>query len=236
MLKFVSGLLVLVALFSFACGGDDDDESADVAGSTSSPAKNDKDSSAKATPTSEELEKIVHVEVPGFTALDPRTTPLGATVVYRSDATTAGDANVQVLVTVAACDPFICSKLDPNLYSSPEAQRNLKSNLSTVHIENPNLKWDFGQVDLSPSAKGLYTYALSYVESKDSSGGTSRASANGYHAWYNDGRTYISLEVFARGGDSPRSVAEVEGGMSKAEAEKAASDVFAALEPSFRGK
>lgn len=235
MLKFISGFLVLAALLSFACGGGDDQEPADAADSSSSPAQG-KDSNAKATPTTEELEKIVNVEVPGFTALDPKATPFGATVVYRSEAKTAGEANVQVLVSVAACDPFICSKLDPDVYSSPEAQRNLKSSLSTVHIENPDLQWDFGQVDLSPSAKGLYTYALSYVESKDSSGGTSRASANGYHAWYNDGRTYVSLEVFARGGSSPRSIAEVEGEMSRAEAEKAANDIFAALEPAFRGR
>ncbi|MGE3075953.1 MAG: hypothetical protein AB7N24_08710 [Dehalococcoidia bacterium] len=227
MFKVLNGFLVLVALVTLSCGGGgDDDDINEPSGDDS------KDTSSRATPTSEDLVAIANTAVPGFTALDPRGTGLGATVVYSSDTKTSGGANVQVLVSLVACDPFICGKLDPDQYSSPEAQRNLKSILPTAHIENPDLQWEFGTVDLSGET-GLYTYALSYVESKDNAGGTTRLSANAYRAWYHDGRIFVSMDVYARGITSVSSVEDLEAGMSKAEAEKAAKDVFAALKPAL---
>ena len=231
MLKTISGFLVFMALISFGCGGGgDDDDGGDGSGDV------DKNSSSKATPTTEQLEAIVNTAIPGFTAVEPRTTPFGATVTYISDAKTAGDAQVAALVSVAVCDPFICATQDKDAYSSPEAQRNLKSTLSKSHIENPDLQWEFGEVELAASVTGLYTYALSYLESKDSSGGTTRLSADAYRVWYHDGRVFISMDVFSRGGPSARSVADLESAMSKADAEKAAKDIYAALKPALSGK
>ncbi|MGE0597891.1 MAG: hypothetical protein AB7J35_12110 [Dehalococcoidia bacterium] len=229
MLRVLNGFMVLVALVTLSCGGGGEDEDID----DSSGGDDSKDASSRATPTAEDLVAIANTAVPGFEAVDPRATGLGATVVYSSETKTAGGAQVQVLVSLASCDPFICGKLDPEAYSSPEAQRNLKSILPTAHIENPDLRWEFGIVDLSGET-GLYTYALSYVETKDNSGGTTRISANTYRAWYHDGRIFISMDVYARGATSVRSLADLEAGMSKAEAEKAAKDVFAALKPAFK--
>ncbi len=233
MLKTISGFLVFMALISFGCGGGGGD---DDSGDDDSPSGDTKNSSSSSTPTPEQLLAIVNTAVPGFTSLEPRNIPFGATVTFSSDRKTAGGAEVRVLVSVAACDRFICTKLDPESYSSPEAQRNLKSTLSTAHIENPDLRWEFGEVELGASATGLYTYGLSYLENKDSSGGTSRLSANSYRTWYHDGRTFISMDVFARSGSSVRSLADLKGEMSKAEAEQAAKDVFAALNPALSGK
>lgn len=239
MLKVLNGFLVVIALLTLSCGGGRDDDTADDSSNGDSHHSTDdstKATSSSPTPSAEELLAIVNTTVPGFTPVDPRSTPLGATVVYSSDATTAGGAKVQVLVSLAACDPFICSQLDPEAYASAEAQRNLKSILPTAHIENPDLKWEFGKFDLAPSDTGLFTYALSYMEIKDSSGGTSRISANSFRAWYHDGRTFIGLDVYPQGATSIGSVTELEKTMTKSVAEKAAKDVFAALQPKFAGK
>lgn len=228
--RLAASTIVVLALVSSACGGDDT-ESTDT-----SPRSTPTSASKQPTPTAAQLEAFSKQAVPGFTASDARVIPIGATVTYTSEAKNAAGAQVVVLVQVSACDAFTCASLDPATYSSAEAQRNLKSVLPSAHIENPALRWDFGALKLSPSATGLYTYGLSYLETKDASGGTTRTSANSYRAWYHDGRILMTMQVFSRGGSSVRSLADLEKEMTRAEAEAAAIKVFAALSPNFAAK
>lgn len=225
-------LLVTVAGFSLlafaACGDGDGDSGPD--GGTGSPAS---PASGSATPTAEQLEELMKTEVPGFVRSDSRVAAGSGMVLYTSVTRTAGGANALVNVRLAACDPFLCGSLDPKDYASADAQKNLKSLLSQVHIESPALVWDFGRTELASGRTGLHTYALSYVETKDASGGVSRASANSFRAWYHNGGLHIMLEVFARGGDSAQSADDLKRRMSRAEAEEAAKHVFAAFAPAF---
>lgn len=217
-------LIPMALVFAIVgCGGDDDSGATD---SLKTPT-----TTSSATMTTAQLQEAASKTVPGFTTSEVRANPIGVTATYTSTATTSGGAQVVVLLQLAPCDPFICGKLDPAEYQTAEAQRNLKSTLSTAHIENPDLKWDFGEVELGSGATGLYTYALSYIETKDTSGGTTRISANSYRAWYHNGATLVSMDVFSRGGDSVRSVADLEQRMSRTEAETAAKTFFAALAP-----
>ncbi len=232
MKKLLLGLLAAVSpLALVACGGGDDDDAGGGNGgeANSSPTSA---AAAKGTPTTEDLERLSTVEVPGFTRSDSRVVASAANAVYTSTEKTAGGANILVTVRVAGCDPFLCGTLDPKDYEGAEAQTNLKSVLSTVLIESPGLVWDFGLTELAPGMTGLHTYAAGYLETKDASG-TSRVSANAYRAWYHDGGLHIFIEVFGRGGDSPRSLDDVKALMSMAEAEQAAKDVFAAFSPEF---
>ena len=214
---------VVLAIGLAGCGGDDD---------RVAPTEEPRETRASSpTRTAEQLLQVLAQNIPGFTTSDARAISGGAAATFTSAARTSDGSQVVVLVQVSGCDPFICGTLDPSTYQSAEAQRNLKSTLSTVHIENPALTWEFGTAELGPAAKGLYTYALSYVETKDSAGGTTRTSANSYRAWYHDGATLIVMEVSTRGGDFVRSAAELKQRMSRTEAEEAAKAVFAALSP-----
>lgn len=230
MKKLLPALMVAAsALALAACGGGNEAAENGNGGSARTPTSS---AAGRGTPTSEDLERFSTIDVPGFTRSDSRVVASAANALYTSIEKTVGGANILVTVRVAGCDPFICTSLDPKDYESAEAQRNLKSILSTALIESPDLVWDFGDVELAPGKTGLHTYAAGYLESRDASG-TSRVSANAYRAWYHDGSLHIFIEVFPRGGDSPQSLEDVKTLMSMAEAEQAAKDVFAAFAPEF---
>lgn len=230
MKKLLFAVCTTLPLFALgACGGDDDAGNGNGGGAGSTPTSS---VGSDATPTAEDLERLSTIDVPGFARSDSRVIASAANALYTSTEKTAGGANILVTVRVAGCDPFICGNLDPKDYEGAEAQRNLKSVLSTALIESPDLVWDFGPTELAPGKTGLHTYAVGYLETKEASG-TSRVSANAYRAWYHDGNLHIFIEVFDRGGDSPQSLDDVKELMSMAEAEKAAKDVFAAFAPEF---
>ncbi len=230
MKKLLFGLCTALSLLAlFACGGDDDAGNDNGNGGERTPTSS---AGSDATPTAEDLERLSNIDVPGFTRSDSRVIASAANALYTSTEKTAGGASILVTVRVAGCDPFICGTLDPKDYEGAEAQRSLKSVLSTALIESPDLIWDFGPTELAPGMTGLHTYAAGYLETKEASG-TSRVSANAYRAWYHDGNLHIFIEVFQRGGDSPQALDDVKALMSMAEAEKAVKDVFAAFAPEF---
>jgi hypothetical protein len=232
MKKLPLALLVAVSsLVLVACGGDDD---AGENGNGSAGRTPTSRVGSDAAPTAEDLERLSTIDVPGFTRSESRVVASAASAVYTSTGKTAGGANILVTTRISACDPFICATLDPKDYESAEAQRNLKSVLSTALIESPDLVWDFGPVELAPGKTGLHTYAAGYLETKEASG-TSRVSANAYRAWYHDGTLHIFIEVFQRGGDSPGSLDDVKALMSVAEAGQAARNIFAAFASEFGG-
>lgn len=233
MKKLLFGFCAALSLFALvACGGDDDAGNGNGNGNGGGGSGPTSSAGSDATPTAEDLERLSTIDIPGFTRSDSRVIASAANALYTSTEKTAGGANILVTVRVAGCDPFICGTLDPKDYEDAEAQRNLKSVLSTALIESPGLVWDFGPTELAPGKTGLHTYAAGYLETKEASG-TSRVSANAYRAWYHDGNLHIYIEAFQRGGDSPQSLDDVTTLMSMAEAEKAAKDVFAAFAPEF---
>lgn len=218
---------VLLAFVSAACGGGGDDD----AGAATPQGGGGSSTQSAPTPSATEIGELLKLAVPGYTASDSSLNLLGGALTYTADAKTAGGASLLVRVQLAQCDAFICGSLDPKAYEAAEAHRNLKSILPSAHIENPALRWEFGAVQLSNTAKGLYYFAQSYVETRGADGSVSRSSANSYRAWFHNGGTLVSLDVFSRSSDSILSVADLEKRMTKAEAEKAARDVFAVIGP-----
>lgn len=229
--RLLTVIAALFALVAVSCGGSGDDDAGETtATATASPAGGSTAPTAP-TPSAVQVEEILKLSIPGYTASDSSLNPLGGSVTHTATAKTAGGASLQVRVQLAQCDAFICGSLDPKTYESAEAQRNLKSILPSAHLENPALRWEFGAVQLSATSRGLYYFAQSYLETKGADGSVTRSSANSYRAWYHNGGTLVSLDVFARSSESILSQADLEKRMTKAEAEKAAKDVFAAIEP-----
>jgi hypothetical protein len=224
MVKMLAAVLLALPLLLAACGGDNGDDPRPSRTATN-------ESGSRPTATSAQIADLAKVAVPGYSAETRGDTLLGAAVTYLSAKKTAGGADLMVRATFAACDEFVCTSLNPSTYKDATVQDSLKSVLPSVHKENPDLRWEFGEADLSPKAKGLYYYALSFVEEKGNDGSVSRSSANSYRAWYHNGSAYVTLEVFSRSPVSSLSLADLEKTMTKAEAEQAAKDVFAALEP-----
>ena len=226
-------LLSSFAIFAFpACGGGDDTGGEGAVAPASPSPVTATAVTARATPSPAELQRLSTIEVPGFTRSDSRVVASAASITYTAAAKTAGGASLVATVRISGCDPFICATLDPTDYESAEAQRNLKSVLSTALAESPGLVWEFGSVELAPGKSGLHTYAVGYAETVAATG-TSRVSTNVYRAWYHDGYLHVSVEVSARGSAFPRSLAETVALMSRAEAGQAARDVFAAFSAEF---
>lgn len=226
-------LLSSFAIFAFpACGGGDDTGGEGAVAPASPSPVTATAVTARATPSPAELQRLSTIDVPGFTRSDGRVVASAASITYTAAAKTAGGASLVATVRISGCDPFICSTLDPKDYESAEAQRNLKSVLSTALIESPGLVWDFGRVELAPVKAGLYSYAVGYFEQTTASG-TSRVSTNVYRAWYHDGNLHVFIEVAARGASTPRSLDETKALMSAAEAQKAATEIFAAFAGEF---
>lgn len=218
--------LIVLPLLAFAACGDDD---SGPRPGEDTPAESP---SGGATPTAAQLEQLTTTEVPGFERSESRLVAGSGSVLYTSSEKTAGGASVLVSVRLSACDPFICGTLDPKDYESADAQRNLKSILSTALIESPGLVWEFGRIELAPGHAGLFTYVAGYLETRSDSG-TSRVSANGYRAWYHNRRLHILVEVMTRGGSTPQTLDEVKTRMTRTEGEKAAKEVFAAFAAAF---
>ena len=224
--RFSLCLAVLLAAGLASCGGGDDNVGTDGVRPTATAASRE-----RPTATAAQVQALAAVQVPGFTAGAPSTTALGAAVMVTVSQKTAGGVELFVRANFAPCDATVCTALDAVGYQSPDVQANLRSVLPAVHKDNPNLRWEFGEVALSKQATGLYYYALSYVETRTADGNVSRATVDSYRAWYHNGSVYVTLEVFARSPVSALSQADLEKTMTKAEAEQAARAVFAAIEP-----
>jgi hypothetical protein len=220
-MRWPAALLFLPLLAAVSCGGDGGDDSVALPTATAEPA---------GTATVGQVLALTELPIPGYRTTEVRETVLGVAVVYTAENKTAGGAELFVRANYAPCDSFVCGSLDPGDYASAEAQDQLKSVLPAAHKSNPDLVWEFGPVELSGRAEGLYYYTLSYLE-EEAGGGVSRSSANSYRAWYHNGSVYVTLEVFARAAAAPLSRGDVARLMTKAEAEEAAREVFVVLEP-----
>lgn len=217
--QLLRALSIVAVLLFAACGGGsgDGDESP---GDSSSGYLSD-----------ERLAELIATEVDGFTASDGRVVPIGGVVTYTSDTPNAAGSNTKVEVTISPCTANRCRALTTSEYASDADMQALRSNLSATHADNPELVWAFDTVELAPGRVGLATHARSFVETP-ADGGSTRASANIYQAWYHDGSRSITFFVSGSPG-GVQSLDDVEARLSTAEAEAAAQAVFAAFEPEF---
>lgn len=215
-------LVAIVAVGAFAlgaCGGDDGGSS----GGTVEPTDGGDTDTAGAAWTDADLERLVAIEIDGYTLENPNVSEFGnATVKYLED-TPSGPVALSALVTFQACDPFVCSDLSAEI--DEQRRENARSLLSLVHIENPDLVEEIGPVELA-GRTALVIYFRSFVDD-----GGSKSTTNSYRAFTHDGANLITVQVgpdFASGGLAD-SAEELEERMDAASGAAVAEDILTAF-------
>ena len=179
---------------------------------------------ARATP--ERLAALANREVPGFRRTSQRSGTSNAVVTFEGTTPNARGFRPTVQVILEHC--AFCAPLDVATW---RANPNLRNALPAVHLANPDLVFEVDALDLG-GRTGIGVYHESFVETKRA-GGTTRSSAHGLTAWFNDGVHQVMIEVSARGASLPPSAAALHASLDRAEMEAAARAVFGAYADVF---
>ncbi len=228
-LSFIA--LACVAALAAGCGGADDGTSATATGSgattasaeaASLAAPDGTDTSGDDGPTVDELNAIAaDAEVAGLEAGEATIGGSGnsVSVAYRGD-------GVEAYVTLTPCDPFLCWDLDGEIGAVQE--ENLRSNLASVHLENPDLVFEYGNVEPVPGYEAFSMYSFSFVVD-----GGSKAASNSYRLMYHDDAKLITIAVGPEAGFLPDTAEEFLAEMDQSTGATVARDIFAAYADAF---
>ena len=134
------------------------------------------------------------------------------------------DANINLLIGGMNCMASMCAELKADVWKKNEPS--LKGKLSQAVAESPDLVFAIDEVDLD-GKKAVGVYMLGYVETKDSEGGTSRASAHMYDLYWHDGQKLVTVSASASAW--PQSRAELETKVTKDELKSAAEFTMKAI-------
>lgn len=208
---------VLVCLVLFGCGDDADPDG----------QRKDAPGATKIA-----LDRYAQAAVPGFRQAAYKIRGPVLTSSYEQIAKTAGGATLQVRVTLSPCEDDTCAELVPD---PGRDHMRLRRHLDRKHASNPQLVWDAGHVELTGGRKGLFLYTRSYMEEKQSGGGTRRLAAHFFEAWYHDGRRLIDFAVEAKGGRRVTSDSDLASHVTPEEAKAAVQAVFATFADAFEG-
>jgi hypothetical protein len=172
---------ILALLAVGACGGD-----ASSPGGSSGDGDGGQDASGAAW-TDGDFERLVAIEVAGYTLQNPTVTEFGNARVEHVEENPAGPVALSARVTFQDCDPFICF----DLASEPgERQRsNIRSLLPLIHIDNPDLVEEIGSDELAGRTV-LAAYFRSFVDRDNG-----HSTANVYQAIAHDGANLIAINV-----------------------------------------
>ena len=218
--------LITLGVAVAACGGGD---SEDADGATPDVANSGIDDTAGSESAGEawteaDFERLIALEVDGYTITSGNVSEFGnATVQYLED-TPSTTVALAALVTFQACDPFVCSDLTAEL--DDQARENVRSLLPRIHIDNPDLVEEVGPTQIA-GRPALGIYFRSYVAQDDG-----QATALSYRAITHDGANLITVLVnpdFASAGGLADSAEELAARMSSADGAAVAEDVLAAL-------
>ncbi|MEQ8717907.1 MAG: hypothetical protein RIE08_09885 [Acidimicrobiales bacterium] len=178
---FVAILALLVAGACSDDGGGRDGSSEGASGESTG-----QDTSGEAW-TDVDFERLVGIEVEGYTLQNPTVTEFGNARVEYVEENPAGPVALSARVTFQDCDPFICF----DLASEPgEGQRsNIRSLLPLIHIDNPDLVEEIGSDELAGRTV-LAAYFRSFVDRDNG-----HSTANVYQAIAHDGTNIISINV-----------------------------------------
>ena len=219
----LAAVLAFGALVLGACG-DDGDDSADPGGGDSVEPSDGGGEATGTAWTDADLERLVTVEVDGYTLQNANVSEFGnATVQYLEDVP-AGPVALSALVTFQACDPFICTDLSAEI--DEVGRTNARSLLPTVHIDNPDLVEEIGPVELAGRTV-LAIYFRSFVDGDDG-----QATANSYRAVTHDGANLITVQVtpdFVSAGGLADSAEDLEQQMDADAGAAVAADVLTGL-------
>jgi len=175
-----------------ACGDDSDTGDAGDNPDTVEPLEDgegsgDQNDASGEAWTDADLERLVAMEVDGYTIQSSNVSEFGnATVQYVQDAP-AGPVALSALVTFQACDPFVCTDLSAEMDEQQRA--NARSLLPSIHIENPDLVEEIGPTELAGRTV-LAIYFRSFVDQDNG-----QATSNSYRAITHDGTNLVNVQV-----------------------------------------
>lgn len=219
-------MLAAAGLVLGACGDDDsagfDDPASTIDGGDGGDGGG---GDATGTPwTDADLERLVTIEVDGYTLESANVSEFGTATVQYLEETPVGPVALSALVTLQDCDPFTCTDLSAQI--DEQRRTNARSLLPTIHIENPDLVEEIGPAELA-GRTALVIYFRSFVTQDDG-----QATALSYRALTHDGANLITVHVspdFASAGGLADSAAELEERMDAEAGAAVAADVISAF-------
>lgn len=220
-----SSLLIALAV---ACGGDNNGDStgADHIPTTTDAAEvaaSSVPSGDRAALVVDEMTELATTQVEGYERKEPTTNPNNVTVAYDP---VEGGSGLSSVVTLAPCVPIVCWDLSGEI--TMEHEQNLKSNLAPVHLENPDLVFEYGNIEIASGYEAFFNYSFSFVADEGS-----KAATNSYHLVYHDGTNLISIQVTPEFGPLPDSADVFQMEMDQSKGEMAARTFFAAYMDAF---
>lgn len=222
-LNRLAAVLAAAGLTLGACG---DDGGSDGSGDTIDAPADDGDDAAGEPWTDADLERLVTLEIDGYSLEGANVSEFGNATVQYVETVPAGPVALSALVTFQACDPFICTDLSAEV--DEQRRRNARSLLPSIHIENPDLVEEIGPVELA-GRTAFVIYFRSFVAQDDG-----EATANSYRAVAHDGSNLISVQVnpdVASAGGPADTEAELEEQMDAVAGAVVAADILRAFSP-----
>jgi hypothetical protein len=227
LLRRLSLIVPIAALLLAGCGGGDDDTDSNSTGSI--PSSGTPATTGGAGPTAgftrEQLAELSMTEVEGYVRQEPPLmTAANLGILYEP---AEGRSGLSAVVKIAPCTPVACWDLEGEIGDDEEA--NLKSSLPQSHLDNSDLVFEYGTIEVASGYTAFFTYSRSFV-----SDGGSTATVNAYRLQYHDGSNAITIHVTpARLTSLPDSADELEMQMDQSKGEMAARNIFAAFAAAF---
>lgn len=214
-------LPLFVTLFAFACGGD----GGDANGTGTSVRDPGEAVSDRPALTIEQMTELARTEIEGYEAGDPVVGGGSPNVSVTYEPRENGNG-VTAVVTLATCNPFLCWDLDGDI--SSEHEQNLRSAIAPIHLDNPNLVFEYGPVQAAPGYDAFFAYFRSFVHQENTT-----ATTNSYRMIYHDDANMISIMV-TPAGPIPASELELEMELDQSKGELTAKKFFAAYAQAFQ--
>lgn len=219
--------LTALALATAACGGSTNEtpapDTSDVGSSKGQPT-----ASAKVAIPEARRKAIAAVQVEGFDRQSGRDTRVGASLYFLAASPNKIGRRAEVRVQVTGCGGILCGPVTGD--EAPDAKDSRwQRHLPRVHQNNPSLRFDLERREF-----GTWPAIVSYAQSMlvtEQDGGVRRQRAHVLKAELSDGHYYVTIEVVpGSGGPRPKTLADLQQEMSKAEMLQHAKRVFEGLQ------
>jgi hypothetical protein len=143
-------------------------------------------------PTPEEFTEISEVELGGYTRESGSATDTSATATYLSQGMTDGGAQIQMTLDFTSCKAIDCPSVKPSDYEEEEAVQEVRdASLPEFALNDPELFFQLGQIDVASGRQGMFHRAVSFVD--DASGEPERFVQ--YVAWYHNGSLLVTITL-----------------------------------------
>ncbi|MFH1532384.1 MAG: hypothetical protein ABIK09_16795 [Pseudomonadota bacterium] len=179
----------------------------------------------KPTFTDDQLKAAATLDIPGFKrTMDGQIAMGNVAPMYVTEAKNEQGASVEVMTAIGNC--IMCTENTAASFAESRDTTPERMWMSSAMLENPDLVWDFGEMDLD-GRKLVTVHILSYVENTTDMG-TSRSGSHQFSIHWNDGGRQIRAMANGKG-VFPKSLDELKTKVTEEELKATALTVFKAL-------